>query len=194
MSAPGATKTRLHSAPEVCDALSVAFARDVIEALSACPSIAQVTVVSEHWNPLNRESVLPDPGQGLNEAIRAGLAELAGSGLRTAVFTSDLPTVTPDDVSAVLAELEWTGAPAFVPDASARGTTSVFLDADHAGRSFQLRFGRDSARAHHSQGAVPVGVYRPRLRLDVDSWTDLETARAVGLGRHSAAALARITG
>ncbi len=53
------------------------------------------------------------------------------------------------------------------------------------------RFGPESAAAHERLGHTRVALDLPGLRVDVDDAASLAAAFRIGLGRHSATALAR---
>ena len=58
------------------------------------------------------------------------------------------------------------------------------------GGPLEPRFGPGSAAAHLAAGVRRLDGPWPRLRRDVDTAADLAAARRLGLGRHSAGALA----
>ena len=72
----------------------------------------------------------------------------------------------------------------WVPDRLGEGTA---LLACHT--PFAIAFGPGSFARHVDAGAVPIGLDESAARCDVDTPDDLEVARAVGLGRHTAQAL-----
>ncbi len=183
-------KSRLVTPPGVDhSALAVAMALDTVDAARSCELVASVLVVTsddviaEELRDDDRVSLLADPGTGLRAALAAGLAGLEASA-RVGVLLGDLPALRPRDLDTALrAAAEWEGC--FVPDASGNGTVLL------AGHHLAPRFGPDSARLHAQLGYVRLDLDLPRLRSDVDDETSLRAAVALGLGRRSAAVLAR---
>ena len=77
----------------------------------------------------------------------------------------------------------------FVPDAE--GTGTVLLTALTAD-AMRPEFGADSAAAHQAAGAVRLDLDLPRLRRDVDTPADLQTAVELGVGPRTRSVLAEI--
>ena len=77
-----------------------------------------------------------------------------------------------------------------VPDADDEGTALLTLPAHEEPRT---AFGAGSAAAHERLGHVRLDLDLPGLRVDVDDAASLAAAVGLGLGPHSAAALARAT-
>lgn len=155
------------------------------------------------------------PGDGLVAAVRDGVTAALGpavplpaggpravpggaddgraAGGPVGVLLGDLPTLRPEDLSAGLAAVaaalrEHPGAPmAVVPDAAGTGTV---LLAARLGGDLDPAFGPGSLAEHVRRGAVLVEVDLPRLRQDVDTPADLDTALDLGVGPRTAAALA----
>jgi 2-phospho-L-lactate guanylyltransferase len=100
-------------------------------------------------------------------------------------MSADLPAVRASDISLALAsapDTRW-----FVPDRSGVGTTMLGAP---AGSELRPAFGSGSGAAHLASGAVEVGCRElARLRLDVDTVTDLTAAVELGVGRQTAAVL-----
>ncbi|WIM95509.1 2-phospho-L-lactate guanylyltransferase [Actinoplanes oblitus] len=120
--------------------------------------------------------VAPDPGAGLNAALRSGAEEIAGLGTHRAVLTGDLPALRSGQLDAALAAVSGRG---FVPDAA--GTGTVLLAA--APRvPLDPRFGPGSAAAHLASGAAPLTGDWPGLRQDVDTAADLDVVLRLGAG------------
>jgi 2-phospho-L-lactate guanylyltransferase len=178
-------KRRLQTPPGV-DRLALvrAIAVDSLRAVRSCPLVARLVVVTS--DPVVRAAaddmadVVPDPGAGLLEAIRAGVRP----GGPLAVLLPDVPALRPADLSTALTAC----APhetAFVPDLE--GTGTVLLTARrHTG--LRPAFGPGSAAAHEAGGAVRLDLELPSLRRDVDTWAALQQARALGVGSATAAA------
>lgn len=184
-------KSRL-SAPEAPQRAELmrAFARDVLAAATGCPAVAQVYVVTDEAG-FDDDTVrrLPDEGDGdLNRAlVHASLhARLAAPELGLAVVFADLPCLTSSDLGTALgagSSARW-----FVADAEGTGTA---LLAAGPGVDLDPHFGVGSASRHEASGAAPVRADVPTVRRDVDTDADLEAARALGVGPHTAALLER---
>ncbi len=166
-----------------------AFALDVIAAAASAARVARVHVVTDEPGfELAGAVRLPDEGGGdLNSTLRHAALRVRLDDPTTAVaaICADLPCLLPADLDAALSTAlhpRW-----FVADASGTGTT---LLAAGPGVDLDPHFGAGSARRHEGSGAVPLRVDVPTLRLDVDTEADLQRARALGVGRHTAAALA----
>lgn len=117
--------------------------------------------------------VAHDPGTGLNQAVIAGLRAVSGP---RAVLLADLPTLTGPDLREGLSEASL-HASAIVPDTDGTGTVLLTSKDD----AMRPSFGPGSA-ARHALWATELALDLPRLRRDVDSRSDLEQARALGLG------------
>jgi 2-phospho-L-lactate guanylyltransferase len=130
--------------------------------------------------------VEPDPGTGLNDAVRRGRDLLAAEGDgRVAVLLADLPALRTEDLSAALAACGRHPS-AYVPDAE--GTGTVLLTAARPAL-LEPAFGAGSAQ-RHDLVAQREELDLPRLRRDVDLAIGLEQARVLGLGPRTAAMLA----
>jgi 2-phospho-L-lactate guanylyltransferase len=165
-----------------------AFALDALSAASRSGSVAQVYVVTDEPGfEIDGAVRLPDEGDGdLNRALhRASLrVRLLDPSAGVAAMCADLPCLRTEDLDTALAAgltPRW-----FVADASGSGTT---LLAAGPGTDLDPHFGVASARRHEDSGARAVRAEVPTLRMDVDTETDLDAARALGLGPHSRAAL-----
>ena len=166
--------------------LALAFAADVVE---TALGVARVLVVTDDPRAaamlagLGAEVAPDDPDAGLNPALVHG-AELLREGpdpLGVATLSADLPALRRDDLREVLGAVG-TGR-AFVADLDGEGTT---LLAAGAGAELLPAFGPASRAAHLASGATPLVAGRA-LRCDVDTPTDLLTALALGVGRHTRA-------
>lgn len=173
--------------------LARAMARDTVEAVCAAVGGAQVVVVtSDHVTARVATSlgavVVPDSSGGLNAAVGGGLAHARREqpDAYVAVVLGDLPALQPSDLQAGLTACAGYDR-AVVPDAD--GTGTVLLTAA-PGRSLHPRFGTGSA-ARHAEDARRLDLDLPRLRRDVDDVDSLAQAALLGVGRHTAALLAR---
>ncbi|GIJ76960.1 2-phospho-L-lactate guanylyltransferase [Micromonospora phaseoli] len=194
-----AAKTRLRGGlPGVPhEELALALAADTLDAVLACPGVAQVLVVTDEtrMGELARHPdvrLLPDVADaGLNAALRHGAAGIPGW---VAGLTADLPALRPTELAVALATT-LAGPPGvrrFVADAP--GTGTVLLAAP-PGVPLDPRFGPGSAAAHAASGADPLTGDWPSLRRDVDTAEDLAVAARLGLGpRTTALAAGCLTG
>jgi 2-phospho-L-lactate guanylyltransferase len=171
--------------------LAHAFALDTIAAAVAGIPPGHLVVVTsdEHTATFVRDQggiVVGDRGEGLNPAIRVGIAyveRVMGLG-PTAVLLGDIPTLRPQDLISALSACA-AHPRALVPDASGRGT--VLLSA-LSPRDLDPRFGPDSAH-EHSRDYVRLDLDLPALRTDVDDDQALRAAVTIGVGRHTAVVL-----
>jgi 2-phospho-L-lactate/phosphoenolpyruvate guanylyltransferase len=137
-------------------------------------AISEIALLSDLHPPEWQERFFPDGGGGLN----AELASLAGSigPQPLLVIHADLPLLTTEDISLLLAEGE--GGCAIAPDRKGSGTNALALR-DPSG--FEFLFGPESCGRHlaASEGRTRV-VRRLGLGLDVDTPEDLDAAIALG--------------
>ncbi len=180
-----AAKSRLHALYGVDgEDWARAFLADIIESLRATPEIGKVILITgdseiSAWH--QDAEVLMDQGEGLNEAISLGAGATSGPAI---VIPADLATLTPADLSALLAEAS--SIPfGFVRDAAGDGTSLLFANSADL---LMPRFGRDSATAHLAGGAVEV-LAPLTLRLDIDDAISL-VAASDGLRVHAKRLLA----
>ncbi len=183
-------KSRLELADGVSRRLLArAMAMDALAAVLASDLVGVAVVVTsdgptaEAARAIGAE-VVPDPGRGLNAAVRHGAGRLAGPG-PVAVLLADVPALRAEDVTAALEECGRYDA-AFVPDAE--GTGTVLLTAAEPAL-LRPDFGAASAQ-RHAATAKRLDLDRPRLRRDVDVATSLREALALGVGPRTAQALA----
>lgn len=155
----------------------------IADALPPGPAghIARVDVVAEGGLP------------GLNAALDhgAGLLRARDPHGIVGALQSDLPALRPTELDVALtaaAALFVAGASrAFCADTPGDGT-ALLLSAP--GVALDPMFGAGSAAAHTASGAVPIDGAMPGLRRDVDTADDLRGAVALGVGPHTASALA----
>ena len=160
--------------------LSLAMMGDVIACLRAVSDIARVVVVTPDPGVASAaqtqgaEALLrPDPG--LNQAIEAASAAVAGPGDAVLVVLGDVAAADPAEVAQLVAAAPARGV-ALAP--SRDGGTSALLRCPPD--VIPARFGRDSAKRHReaaaSAGAPLVELALPSLAIDVDLSED---ARAI---------------
>jgi 2-phospho-L-lactate guanylyltransferase len=171
-------------------ALVVAMASDVRDAVLGCPEVRDVVIVTRdaRWQRLlgadGLRFVADLPADSLNDALRRGAAacRAARPAGGVAALMADLPALTAAELSVAL-DLARAASTSFVPDAGGDGTT---LFAARSGAPFRPHYGPGSHAGHRAAGAVEI--HRPDLhgiRQDVDTVEDLERARALGVGRHT---------
>lgn len=187
-------KTRLHApAPLARPDLARAIALDTLEAVCrALPPADVLAVTSDEVVAPGAAAlgarVVPDPGAGLNAAVRAGIraalcpAVTAGTPPPgVAVLLGDLPALRPDDLLAALRDCAAHDR-AIVPDHD--GTGTVLLTAA-PGILLEPGFGPGSA-TRHAASATLLTPDLPRLRRDVDDLADLQAATTLGVGPRTA--------
>lgn len=191
-----AAKTRLDRPDRA--AIALALATDTVAAVAACPSVAEVVVVTDDAEAAAAVAglarvVADEPDRGLNPALAHGAeaAVRARPGTAVAVLAADLPALRPDELTAALVAAE--DAPvALVADAAGDGTVLLAVAPD---RRLEPRFGSGSRAAHLALGALDLtdrlGATVAGLRRDVDTLTDLDEAAALGLGAATRALLDR---
>lgn len=186
-------KSRLSDFPSALrQRLALAFAQDTVTVATRCPEVRRVMVVTN--DPDARilsdlgADILPDlPDAGLNPALEHAvqLIRRGDPAAAVAAMSADLAALRPGDLSVAFASA--TARRWFVSDTSGDGTT---LLAAAASVPLSPRFGANSAAAHRASGAVEVTDGRlERLRLDVDTSSDLRQAVGLGAGPYTAAAL-----
>jgi 2-phospho-L-lactate guanylyltransferase len=184
--------------------LALAFALDTVGAALDCPAVASVTVVTDDAEAAGRLAaagarVVPDtPRAGLNAALTHGEQTVRAErpGAAVAALNADLPALRPAELARVLDGVP-TGVPAgagggraFLADAPGVGTTLLAAD---AGVALAPGFGGASRARHLASGAREIGLAGvDSVRQDVDTGADLRAALALGVGPHTAAALARL--
>ncbi|WP_378147245.1 2-phospho-L-lactate guanylyltransferase [Cnuibacter sp. UC19_7] len=173
-------------------ALAAAFATDAVTALLETPAVAEVIVVAPRGSlavELEQRGVrlVADPGEGLNAAVRAGLAAAGLHGAGLAAMLGDLPALTSDAVATALAAAAAYPL-AYVSDEEGTGTTLITATGAHP---LIPRFGAGSAERHAAAGHHELGdAAGAPLRRDVDTEPDLDAALALGVGLATRAALA----
>jgi 2-phospho-L-lactate guanylyltransferase len=160
-------------------ALVDAMLARVVEAASGATNIARVCLLGAPGkNALAGVTLLSDPGGGLNAAVQAALAEVAGRGARRAVFIhADLPTVVAHDLELLAAAPD--GEIAIAPDRHGTGTNAISLPLPEA-RGFSFAFGPDSFARHRAE-AERLGLRVEEIRSqglarDIDEPEDLPDA------------------
>jgi len=162
--------------------LTIAMLEDVLAALLAVRALGTVVVVTEDESAGRtaraagaRALVRPDPG--LNAALDAAAAELAGEGAHAVLIVlGDVAGVTSADVAELLGALDALGRRGVVLAPSRDGGTSALLRAPHD--AIPSRFGPASAAAHRECALAARVPYRelalPSLAVDLDRAEDVE--------------------
>lgn len=172
---------------------ALAFAVDTARAVLRSPLVARLVVVTDDavaaaaLRSLGAIIVADLPRSGLNPALAHGAGHAAAIAPEQAccVLSADLPALRPGELTGALAAAA-RHRRAFVADAAGTGTT-LLAAADP--RLLGPRFGVASASAHAASGAVPLEGSWPGLRQDVDAADQLHSARRLGVGAATAAAL-----
>ena len=150
-----------------------------LTAAAAARSVHEVIVVSPDSVVLRRAQRrgvhgIVQRSSGLNAALDEARRAIRPTG-RLLVLPGDLPAVSSDAVTELIAAAERAGAPAvvLVPDRHGRGTNALLLDPAGA---IPFAFGTDSRAAHRglaeAAGAAYVEV-AGALSLDIDTPDDL---------------------
>ena len=175
------TKKRLEPAmpPPVRREFAQAMLTDVINATLGAESLGGVSVLAGDEQAARLAASLgaatiPDPGQGLNPAVAAGMqfaAQQGASGVLVAM--GDLPTLTAADINRVVAAVPERGAAA----AASRDGTGTNLLALRPPGLIGTHFGRNSLALHQS-AAREAGIDWQQVEpggaaLDVDTPEDL---------------------
>ena len=193
------SKSRLKLPHGDREELARAFALDVIDAVTASRLVGQVVFVTAEREinkvaASNGAVVLSDrpllSPDGLNMAIDSGRrwAMIARPNCNMVVVPADLPSMTTAAFDQALGLLR-RHAMAFAPDAQGQGTSLTWVKAPHLLRT---SYGSKSAARHSKQGFRAVWDIDVRARRDVDTRSDLAEARSLGVGPHTAAAVAQL--
>jgi 2-phospho-L-lactate guanylyltransferase len=160
--------------------LAAAMLEDVLTALSrtAIDRIAVVTLDADaaRMAARFRAEVFRDAsGEGHTRAVMAAAGRLAESGYATMLtIPGDIPLVTPEELSCVLAAHGEAPAFTIVPSRDGRGSNAVVMSPPQV---IQLAFGQDSFVPHCEMarhlGIEPTILELPGLGLDIDNPSDL---------------------
>jgi len=188
----GAPRSKSRLAERYDDAtrhtLALAFLQDAVAAVRSTVGVASVVIVSNESGlaalfpddpALAAVEIVPDPGDGLNGAIAAGIraCRVADPGAYVAALLGDLPELTAGELAVALGAAA--GHPlAYVTDASGTGTTLITLA---PGVAADPRFGAGSAAAHAAAGFTRLDLPPSSgLRRDVDAPADVDALLAPG--------------
>jgi 2-phospho-L-lactate guanylyltransferase len=190
-------KTRLALPPRMRRTFAMAFALDTITAVSACPAVESLVVVTadprvrralQHFR--RKPLVFADEGRtaGLPAAVEGARVLLAKQACDTVVVPADLPALTPHDLGRALQGAAG-HAGAFVRDVRGDGTT--LLVRSHA-TGLTNAYGPASAERHRQAGFDELCNLPDGVRQDVDDIQDLEAVARLGVGAMTTALLARL--
>lgn len=174
-------KSRLRGSVEGCDLLALAFATDVLDAVSRTKKVERVFVVTSDTKIRATAKefgarTVEDTAHTLNGAIALGVQQAAG---KTAVLLGDLPALTPGDLDSAL-NLASKFPLAMVPDYEGTGTT---LLTSTAKATLTPKFGTGSRERHELSGHRIIDLDdSSSLRRDVDTVENLQAALSLGCG------------
>lgn len=191
---PALAKSRLRVPDDVRPELARAFALDTVAAARQAAGVSEVVVVTSdaelvaHCHRVGLATE-PDTG-GLNSSLVAAAAAVRRRLPRAVAVAlcADLPCLRPHDLATAIERGRSEGA-WFVADADGSGTTAYAAAYD----TFDPRFGADSRAAHRAAGAREVAGGLDSLRRDVDDEQALAEALRLGVGEHTARAVALLT-
>lgn len=183
--ANSSAKSRLSGAlePHERENLVSAMLEHVVGAAQAASQVSRTVLVGPSRLGLPETiPLLADPGQGLNAAIEAGVAQLLegeqSPPQRVLILFADLPEVTPAEIDLLAVAPAETVA--IAPDRHEIGTNALSLPFPAAGR-FHFAFGEDSFARHQAECArlglrVEV-IVSHGLERDVDEPAHVPDAR-----------------
>jgi 2-phospho-L-lactate/phosphoenolpyruvate guanylyltransferase len=192
-----AAKTRLAPvfSARTRETVVLAMLVDTLTAASGVTALRSITVVTPDDDAAAAAgdlgaNVLVDPtpeghSDPLNNAIAAAERSLADSVSNVVVLQGDLPALQPQELAEAIAAARHHQR-SFVADRLGTGTSALFA----FGTALDPLFGADSAARHRRSGAIELTGAWPGLRCDVDTPTDLTTARRLGIGAATARAVA----
>jgi 2-phospho-L-lactate guanylyltransferase len=188
---PAVGKSRLQVPDHLRPGLATAFALDAVAAAHATPGVVEVVVVTGDAGfaaQCRTAGIATEPdADGLNASLVSAAAAVRRR-LPDAVpvaLCADLPCLLPADLGAALDQVA-AGGSWFVADAEGAGTTAYAAPYD----DFGPRFGAGSRAAHLAGGAREVVGALDSLRRDVDDEAALSAALRIGVGVHTADAVA----
>lgn len=188
-------KTRLAPAldAEARSALAVAMLTDVLRATRGAGLAGTVAVLDPPHAPLDGVTIVPDPGEGLDRAVEAGVEAVVAAGAGAViVLPGDIPLLDEEDVRALAAAAGPPRAVAIVTDRYGTGTNALAL---RPPRAIAPAFGPGSAQRHldaaRAAGLPARRLERQRAALDVDTPADLAELLRLGPGGATRIALDR---
>lgn len=173
-------RAKLRLAPALPAAERAALARSMAAGVLSAADPLPVAVVCDDdevadWASERGARVIWTPGEGLDGAVRVGVATLAGEGVeRVVVAHADLP------LADSLSPLAPGDGVTLVPDRRDDGTNVIVVP---AGAGFVFSYGAGSFQRHRAEalrlGLAVYVVREPRLGWDVDVPADLELPDAL---------------
>lgn len=163
-------------------ALALAMLEDVLTALTRCRDLAGVIVVTcdesiaARGRSLGTEIFEDGARAGHTGAVNAAIARLVRED-RNGILTvpGDIPLITPDEVSRLVAAHRCEPAFTIVPAHDRRGSNAIIMTPPDA---VPLAFGDDSFLPHLAAarrcGIEPTVVPLPGIGLDIDNPQDLQ--------------------
>lgn len=180
LKAAAARKTRLAGAldSDAQAALATQMADHVIATLAGVAAISSIRVLSPAPGDIPGTVWEADHGRGLNAELDRVCAALVGK--RLLIIHADLPLLCAEDIAALLAAAEATGA-AIATDRHGTGTNALAMrEAETVG----FAFGPDSLSQHRQRLPHAMVLRREGLAIDIDTADDIALAKgALPLGR-----------
>jgi 2-phospho-L-lactate/phosphoenolpyruvate guanylyltransferase len=165
----GFRQAKMRLGGSMTDAQREHLVRSMAENVVAASAPLPVAVVCDdtevaNWASALGATVMWEPGQGLNGAVRAGVEQLAAAGVQWVIVAhGDLPRARDLGALAPFAGIT------LVPDRKDDGTNVLRLP---VGSDFRFAYGPGSFRSHRAEAVrlgLPVRVLRiPALAYDVD--------------------------
>jgi 2-phospho-L-lactate guanylyltransferase len=143
---------------------------EVVESTGLLPLFVTADPDVAEWATKSGFPSVADPGEGLNGAARAGVDWVTRSHSRWIVLHSDLPLLTPEDLSSLAA---WVHEDLDVIAPSADGGTSALSSR----KRITFAYGPGSFRSHLVQMANPRIAALTGFLHDLDSPLDLASAQ-----------------
>jgi 2-phospho-L-lactate guanylyltransferase len=178
--APDLCKTRLRDAlsDEHRRALVETMLRHVVETVQSARNIDKTILLGPRHGALSPSLLaLPDPGLGLNAALRSAMQAMDEGVGRLVIVAADLPHVTQADIEALAGVAD--DAAAIAPDRAGAGTNALSLPLAIA-RDFRFQFGPGSFALHCAEIerlSLALRIVRTdSLALDIDEPADLQAA------------------
>ncbi|HRE27831.1 MAG TPA: 2-phospho-L-lactate guanylyltransferase [Anaerolineales bacterium] len=167
-------------------ALSRAVLSQTLAILQQSPTVTRTLVVSRDPAVLSlarlyQANTVSESGQPeLNAALRRAISVAQSFGASgVLVLPADLPQLTREDVTALIAPAGEDVAASIAPDRHHEGTNGVFV---RPATLLDVSFGQGSFARHLAQltarGIQPRIIERPGLQLDLDTPADWELFRA----------------
>src|SRR5436305_3753648 len=165
--------------------LAQAMLHDVLDALSACCSYSEISLVTSDPFALDLAQafsfqVIPDAtNRSETDAIEMATQLCESRGVEsTLVIPADIPLIQPLEVTEILQAAPEKGS-GLVPAADRRGTNAVLR---RPAALFPLRFGNDSFKPHLAAARATkkpcVVLSLPGIALDVDGPSDVQQLAA----------------